>query len=99
MNNIILRRRNVFKTLSVDNLPKFVRLNSSYLSLLIPNRHDSRSEDYDYWVASGGWGIGVKMKGSKLYSVSTVNSVDNIELIPINQEEYDENTSIKQFNK
>jgi len=97
MNNIILRRRNVFKTLSIDNLPKFVRLNSSYLWLLDVDAE--YGSDYDYWVDRGGWGIGVKMKGGKLYSVSTVNSVDNIELIPINQEEYDENTSIKQFNK
>ena len=89
---IILRRRTTINnliqtktTVSIikEKLPKFVKLKTSGTCL----KYQGSDSKEVYWCYNGSWGVNVKLKLGKLYSVHKfVDSVNDIELIPVTEE-------------
>jgi len=78
--SILLRRRN--QTISLDNLPKYVRLRNSCLRL---TESEGRA---GYWRDGGAWGCGFRIENGKLYCTSNMDHLNGSELIPISKEEW-----------
>ena len=68
-------------------LPQFVSLNgtSMRLSKVDYGKNDLRVE---YYRDNGCWAVGIMQRGDRIYSVSDMDWLDNVLLIPITEEEY-----------
>lgn len=78
--SILLRRRN--QTISLDNLPKYVRLKYTSLRLI-------EGKEIRYWRDGGAWGCGFRIENGKLYCTSDMVHLNGFELIPISKEEWE----------
>ena len=86
---IILRRRkttNLIETITSttitnSSLPEFVKMKTNGTTFKYIK------SDSMYWCYNGSWGVNVKLRLGKLYSVHKfVDSVNDIELIPVTEE-------------
>lgn len=73
-------------------LPQFVLLNGTSMRL---NKIDYGEGSFcnidlrlEYWRDNGCWGVGIIQRGNRVYSISDIDYLDNVLLIPITEEEY-----------
>ena len=67
-----------------NNIPKFV---SGGLRL---RKTDSDDNDYEYYRDGGNWSVDFRFENGKIFSVSNVEDVNNMELTEILKEEWRE---------
>lgn len=67
------------ETIDGSRYPTFVKLKSSCLRLRYGNK---------YWRDNGNWSVGFRVEEGRLFSVSDMDHLDNIELIRITRDEW-----------
>ena len=67
-------------------LPMYVSLNGSELK-----HHKSYyTKEYEYYRAAGEWSVGYVVRDGKVFSISDMKWLNDIELVPITKEQWKE---------
>ena len=75
-----------------DKLPEYVRMGTSNTVLQLqkaPNSFDGSYTEVVYHREVGLWDVNIRIKHSKLYTDSDIESLDNVELFPASREEWE----------